>query len=41
MIGSWHRGDDDAYPWEETYRFTFLNGKINGGVGPWAGIGVG
>lgn len=36
LHGSWHRGYEYAYPVKATYRFTFIDGKIDIGLGPWA-----
>ena len=35
LFGSWHRGYDFAYPSKAIYRFIFIDGKIENGLGPW------
>ena len=36
LHGAWHRGYEYAYPTKAVYRFTFIDGKIDAGLGPWA-----
>jgi len=35
LHGAWHRGYEYAYPVRAIYRFTFIDGKIDAGLGPW------
>ena len=35
LFGSWHRGEEFAYPGRAIYRFVLINGRLDNGLGPW------